>query len=90
MVDEGRPTLHTEPKGRERGVFTLAGRVMRWDAIARELTIGGRVLQVAASRRRPCHCHGHRQWVPAAGPERPVDRDAPAARLKVSRAGSTR
>ena len=49
MVDEGRPTLDTDPKVREQGLFTLAGRVTRWDAIARELTIGGRVLEVAAT-----------------------------------------
>ena len=49
MVDEGRPTLDTDPKGREQGLFTLAGRVTRWDALARELTIGGRVLEVAAT-----------------------------------------
>jgi len=49
IPDEGRPTRDTDPKGREGGAFTLAGRVAQWDASERELTIGGRVLRVDAS-----------------------------------------
>jgi hypothetical protein len=49
MPDEGRPTPDTDPKGPEGSAFTLAGRVTHWEPIARELTIGGRVLRVAAS-----------------------------------------
>jgi hypothetical protein len=40
-----RPT-----RGAPRGArFTIAGRVTHWEPIARELTIGGRVLRVADS-----------------------------------------
>ena len=49
MPDEVRPTLDPDPKGRAGGAFTIAGRVGHWDPIARELTIGARVLRVAAS-----------------------------------------
>jgi hypothetical protein len=38
-----------DQRGSERGAFTIAGRVAHWEPIARELTIGGRVLRVAAS-----------------------------------------
>ena len=49
MPDEGRPTPDTDPKGPEGSAFTITGRVTHWERIARELTIGGRVLRVAAS-----------------------------------------
>ena len=49
MPDEGRPTPDTDPKGSEGSAFTITGRVTHWERIARELTIGGRVLRVAAS-----------------------------------------
>jgi hypothetical protein len=49
MPDEGRPTPDTDPKGPAGSSFTIAGRVTHWDPIARELTIGGRILLVAAS-----------------------------------------
>ena len=38
-----------DPRGPEGTSFTLAGRMTHWEPIARELTIGGRVLRVAAS-----------------------------------------
>jgi hypothetical protein len=49
MAGEGRPRPETDPQGLEGSSFTIAGRVTRWEPIARELTIGGRVLTVAAS-----------------------------------------
>jgi hypothetical protein len=49
MPDKGRPTPDTDRKGPEGSSFTISGRVSRWDPIARELTIGGRVLSVADS-----------------------------------------
>jgi hypothetical protein len=49
MPDEGRPTPVTDPKDHEGSAFTIAGRVTHWEPIARELTIGGRVLRVAGS-----------------------------------------
>jgi hypothetical protein len=45
MADDGAP----DPRGPKGGSFTIAGRVTHWEPIARELTIGGRVLRVAAS-----------------------------------------
>ena len=47
MADEGGPA--PDPGGPEGRAFTIAGRVTHWEPIARELTIGGRVLRVAAS-----------------------------------------
>jgi hypothetical protein len=47
MADEGRPA--PDPGSPEGRAFTIAGRVTHWEPIARELTIGGRVLRVAAS-----------------------------------------
>ena len=49
MADEPRPRSQTDPRGSEGSSFTIAGRVSHWEPIARELTIGGRVLRVAAS-----------------------------------------
>jgi hypothetical protein len=46
MADKWGPAPDLRRKG---GSFTIAGRVSRWDPISRELTIGGRVLGVAAS-----------------------------------------
>ena len=47
MADEGGAA--PDPGGPEGRAFTIAGRVTQWEPIARELTIGGRVLRVAAS-----------------------------------------
>jgi hypothetical protein len=47
MTDEGRPA--PDLRGPGGCAFTIAGRVTHWEPIARELTIGGRVLRVAAS-----------------------------------------
>ena len=47
MADDGRPA--PSPGGPEGTSFTLVGRITPWDPIARELTIGGRVLRVADS-----------------------------------------
>ena len=41
----------TAPRTPEGTTFALAGRVTRWEPIARELTIGDRVLYVAPSVR---------------------------------------
>jgi hypothetical protein len=49
MPDKGRPTPDPDRRGRDGGAFTLVGRVSRWDPVAREVTIGGRVLRVADS-----------------------------------------
>jgi hypothetical protein len=49
MADEARPRSQTDPRGPEGSSFTIAGRATHWEPIARELTIGGRVLRVAAS-----------------------------------------
>jgi hypothetical protein len=49
MPDEGRPTPDTDRKGLDGSAFTLVGRVSRWNPVAREVTIGGRVLRVADS-----------------------------------------
>jgi hypothetical protein len=43
MADEGRAS------GPGESSFTIAGRVTRWEPTTQELTIGGRVLRVAAS-----------------------------------------
>jgi hypothetical protein len=45
-VKGGRCPTREVPRGAR---FTIAGRVAHWEPIARELTIGGRVLRVAAS-----------------------------------------
>jgi len=47
MDHEGGPA--PDPRGPGGSAFTIAGRVTHWEPIARELTIGGRVLRVAAS-----------------------------------------
>jgi hypothetical protein len=47
MAGEGGPT--PDPRGPKVGTFTIAGRMAHWEPIARELTIGGRVLRVADS-----------------------------------------
>ncbi len=47
MADKGGPAPDRE--GPEGNSFTIAGRVTHWDPIERALTIGGRVLSVAAS-----------------------------------------
>ena len=46
MADEGQAP---DPRGPEGSSFTIVGRVTHWKPIARELTIGGRVIRVAAS-----------------------------------------
>ena len=47
MADENGPAPDRE--GSEGNSFTIAGRVTHWDPLERELTIGSRVLSVAAS-----------------------------------------
>ena len=51
MLDKGRPKPDTDRKrkGCDGSAFTLVGRVSRWDPVAREVTIGGRILRVADS-----------------------------------------
>jgi hypothetical protein len=49
MAGEAQPRSQTDPRGPEGSSFAIAGRLTHWDPIARELTIGDRVLLVAAS-----------------------------------------
>ena len=49
MPHDSVPTPTADPTAPEGNQFTIAGRVDGWEPHERQLTIGGRVLRVAAS-----------------------------------------